>query len=249
MTHVDHNFRQIEGRNPAIEALKADTEIFEVLLEKNLRSDGKISAIKSYASRKEIPVRIVPRKYLEQFSKTGVHQGVILKAAPLAVYSLPYILKQCEKEGRSAFILLFTELMYQYNLGAIVRSAAAAGVDAVVLPRKTKEPGAIASRASMGALEHMPIVYENIFVAIKTLQENGVKTVAADSSGSKKYYDCNMRLPLAILIGGEDRGISDNLLSRVDEVANIPCSPKVNSLNLSVAAALMLFETIRQNDV
>jgi 23S rRNA (guanosine2251-2'-O)-methyltransferase len=241
-------YRLIEGRNPAVEALKSGRQIFEVMIEEGMRSDEKINQILAYSRKNQIPLKKVPRRILERLSKTGIHQGIMLKVETLPDYSLESILKNCEAQEKQPLIVLVTEVLYQYNLGALVRTALAANVDAVVVPKKTKEPGAVASRSSMGAIEHIPVVYESTYSALRTLKDWGIRIVAADEKAKTKYYDADLRLPVALLVGGEDKGISQELISRVDQAVSIPMNPKAMSLNMSVAASVILYEIVRQND-
>jgi 23S rRNA (guanosine2251-2'-O)-methyltransferase len=244
----DSSVRLIEGRNPIVEAFKAGTQIHQLYFEQGLKSDAKISFIKRQAAKQNIPTKKVARKVLERMSRTGVHQGVVCRAASLATYSLLSIIRFCEEKKKQPFFVLVTEVLYQYNLGALLRTSLAAGVDAVIVPKNTKEPGAVVSRASMGAVERVPLVFDNIYSALKILKDHGIKIVAADEKSNKKYYDASLRLPLALLVGGEDSGISRTMLKRADESVMIPMSPSTHSLNLSVAAGLLLYEVKRQND-
>lgn len=243
------SFRLIEGRNPTVEALKADTEIYQLFIELSVKGDAKIEYIRRQAAKRKIPVKKVPRSFLEKISITGVHQGVICQAAFLPTYSLASILRRCEEENKPPFLVLATEVLYQYNLGSLLRTALAAGVDAVIVPKNTKEPGPVVSRASMGAVEHIPLLYENIYSVLKILKDNGIKTIAAYEGAVKKYYDASLRLPLALVVGGEDSGLSQTMLSRVDQTLAIPMSAKSHSLNLSIAAGILLYEIKRQNDI
>jgi 23S rRNA (guanosine2251-2'-O)-methyltransferase len=235
---------QIEGRNPVLETLKSDTKVNLVLVQSRSVNAPRIREIISAARKKGIRVRKVGRNKLDKMSKTKNHQGVIAQVRR-ELKSLIEILDELLQADKQPFFVLINEVHHQQNLGAIIRTAECAGCSGVIIPSKTKITAEI-TRASMGATEHIPIIQENIFNAIKLLKKNAIKIVGLEATGTKTIYEGDLRGSIALIIGGEHSGITKSLLTKCDIVLKIPLFGKINSLNMSNAAAIALFEKIRQ---
>jgi len=189
-------------------------------------------------------MRFVTRQQLKELSITGRDQGVIALTAPPTYIPLGKIL---EKGGKEILAVILDEVQDPQNLGSILRTAEATGVDIVIIPKKGSV-GITPSvhRASMGGSVYVPVARENLFTAIKLLKEEGARCVAVDSSGSVDYFEADLKGSLALVLGGEDKGVSPALLRKCDLVVRIPMVGHLSSLNVGVAAALVMYERLRQ---
>lgn len=236
----------LEGRNVVLEALRAERDLSEILLARGVKVDGKIQEILDLARHQGVEVNRVKRRELDKISQTGVHQGIIARGAVGEVLGLRQVFAKCRVARRDPFILVLAEVLEEQNLGAILRSAEGAGVDAVVIPPRSKGVTPVVARTSMGASEYVPVVSENLFAALKTLRDEGVLVVGAESTGQKNYFEVDMRGPVAMVIGGEDRGLTEPLQKACEVVVKIPLQGHLHSLNMSVSAAIVMFERVRQ---
>ena len=234
---------QVEGRNPVHEALKT-MKPERILVAKGTEDQAKIAEILRLAEERGTPIEHVPKKRLDTLSESGRHQGVIAQIQPLKTATLKTILSQ----NRGDVTLIFLDRLYDpMNLGSILRTAEATGVDAVVIPKKGSvglTPAVL--RASMGGGLHVPIVRDSLFQTTKLLKQEGVRLVAVDPTGSTDYFHERLTGSVALLLGGEDRGINPSLLDRCDNVVRIPMHGRITSLNVGAAAAIVLYERIRQ---
>ncbi len=234
---------QVEGRNPVHEALKA-LEVRKVIVARGLEEDPKVQEILELARGKGVAVEVVDPGSLDEASATGRHQGIIaFVKLPMSI-SLGEILS---KSKLDVCVLLLDRVQDPQNLGSILRTAEATGVDAVVIPkRKAASPSPAVHRASMGGSLYVPVVEMSLYRAVRLLKVEGVRLVAVDPSGPKSYYDEDLSGAVALVLGGEERGISPNLLERCDAVVSIPMLGRIGSLNVGVAAAIVLYERVRQ---
>ena len=242
------DYRQIEGRNPVLEALKANNSIYRIFLEEGIAKSAKIVEILKLARVNKIEIVKRGRKKLQGLSRTSSHQGVIAFAESLPAFSLKGILQNCYHKEKDPFIVILPEVLHNYNLGAVARTAEAAGADCLIVSKRTKIDAAV-SRASMGAIEYLPIVQESLYSALEILKKDGIKLVAAEAEAKTIYSKTKLTGPIALLVGSEDRGLTDTLLKKIDLSVKIPDEGKVGSLNLSVAAALLIFEVVRQRSL
>jgi len=238
----------IEGRNPVIEALKAGRPISKILLDKSIRAHGSADQIIRLAKIKAIEIEYVDKQVMDRQSSTGSYQGVMALAAAkkyIGLHDLPAI---SEAKKEPALYLVLDGIEDPHNLGAILRTADATGVHGVV----TRERRAVGitpavAKASAGAVEYVPVaMVSNIAQAIETLKKNGVWAVGIDMAGETNYSSVDFRLPTAIVIGGEGKGLSDLVRKRCDITASIPMKGHISSLNASVAAAVVMYEALRQ---
>lgn len=236
---------QIEGRNPVNEALKSGRQISVVYVQSRVAKSPKVREIVSQAIKKGIRVRKMTSTFLDKISLTSSHQGVIA-IEKRKIQRLQEVLDGLYEKGKTPFFVIINEVLYQQNLGAIIRSAECAGCTGVIIPLNTKVTSE-AIRASMGAIEYIPVINWNLFNAMKTLKNEGVKIIGLEATGTKTIYEEDLRGGIAILVGGEDRGITPSVLKHCDIVAKIPLFGKINSLNMSNATAVALFEKVRQD--
>lgn len=243
---------QLEGRNVVLAALTASGRVRRVLVDDRAKPDDKLREIRRLCSERKAAFEFVPRGHLKELSETGVHNGVIAFAAPLPRHTLKEVLDRVDAEGRDPFIVLLDEVQYEHNLGAVLRSAAASGADAVVVPTRRGAPvGSVVQRVAMGGAEEVPVVREGLNSALATLKRYAVKIVGAEANGAVAWHQADLTGRLAIVMGGEDHGLGPKVRSRCDQIASISLrrDSVVTSLNVSVAAGLLLFERVRQIEV
>lgn len=236
------NVVNLEGRNVVFEAVKRKRKIFEIYIESNAKGD-RIDEVRSLAKAFSVKVTHVERSFLDKISKTDSHQGVIALAEPLKTYTISQVLKEVE----NPFIIVVMEVLYEHNLGAILRTAAASGVDAVVVaPSKNGALTAVVERVSMGASNAVRVCEESIQSALSVIKREGIKIVGVEISGTKDYFDEDLTGSLALVLGGEDESLSLPVAKKCDIVVRMPMKNDIQSLNLSVSAGVLMFEKVRQ---
>ncbi len=239
---------QLEGRNVVLAALRASRRVRSIKLDAGARPDDRLKEIVGLARKQGVPIDGVPRAELDRISQTGVHNGVIASAEPLPKWTLKAALASSQRPG-DPFVVIVDEVQYEQNLGAILRTAAACGCTAVVAPTRRGAPtGAVVQRVAMGGAEEVPVVREGLNSALATLKRDGFRVVGAEADGAVPLWEADLTGPLAIVMGGEDRGLGPKIRGRCDQVVSIPLTPGsvVSSLNVSVAAGLLMYERLRQ---
>lgn len=230
-----------------VEAFRAGRELTEILLDSGAAPRGALAELLELAAQAGVPVRSAPRQALDRETLTGTHQGVISWARPRPPLSLKELLDRVLAQERTPFLLLVDQVMYEQNLGAILRTAEAAGVQGVIVPRSHNAPlSPVVRRISAGATEHLPLVRESTMSALKILRRAGLLIVGADEDAELAFDEVDLSGPLALVLGGEHKGLSAPVLERCDHVVSLPMRGRIPSLNVSVAAALMLYEKVRQ---
>jgi len=235
---------QVEGRNPVYEMLKT-TKPAKVLISEKSREDPKIQQIIDQARKQRIPIEFVEASELNRISETRRHQGIIALMKTPRQASIDQVLSV---EG-DLCVLLLDRVQDPMNLGSILRTSEATGVNGIVVPKKGGvgiTPTVL--RASMGAGLRVPVVRASLYQAVKLLKREGAKIVGVDPTGDIEYYDERLMGSLALILGGEGRGISPTLLGKCDSVVRIPMAGNIESLNVGVAAAVVLYERIRQQE-
>lgn len=225
------------------DALLSGQKIVSVILSTPTLSDPRIREIENLARKNGVPIRKVSAEEIEKMSDSRNPQGVI------ALMSIPEnpTLEQILKNNRNAFILLVNHIDYEQNLGAILRTAWAAGVDAVVAsPNGVCEVTPVVAKISMGGAAYVPLLGMSLFQAIKLLHKYAVPVVGVEVDMGKSFTQTNLKGPVAFVVGGEAVGLSEPLQKECDLFVNIPMQKTVASLNVSVATALVLFEKLRQ---
>ena len=237
----------IEGRNAVTAALKSGRQIDKIYIR---RGDNKGSMLPIIAKAKEkgIPVVEIDKQKLDSMSETGVHQGVIARIPPYEYKTVDDILNIAREKGEPPFIVILDHLEDPHNLGSIIRTANCAGVHGVII---SKHDGvtltAAAVKASAGAASFTPVArVNNIAQTVDYLKEQGIWVTGADAAGDRSIYEADLKGAVALVVGGEDKGISRLTASKCDFLVGIPMKGDVNSLNASVAAALMIYETMKQ---
>lgn len=237
----------IFGFHSILEALEAGKEIDKIFLRRGLKTEQS-EQIVQIARDRLIPVLRVPIEKLDRLT-TRNHQGIVAVLSQIEYTQLDQLLPLLYEEGKAPFLLLLDGLTDVRNFGAIARTAECAGVHAIIIPeRGSVSVTGDAISTSAGALNRIPVCrVSSVADAVRSLQEYGVRVVAASEKANDVYTDIPMQLPLALVMGSEDRGPSADTLSLVDQMAAIPLMGSIGSLNVSVAAGIMIYEVIRQN--
>lgn len=237
----------IEGRNAVIEALRANVIIDKIFIAKG-ETDATLGHIASSAREKGIVVVDADRRKLDNMSRTHSHQGVIALAAVRAYVSVDDILEIAHKKGEPPLIVVCDELSDPHNLGAVIRTADAAGAHGVIIPkRRSAGLTAVVAKTSAGAVAHVPVArVPNIPTLLKELKEEGVWVFGTAAQGTTTLYQADLKGPAAIVIGSEGDGMGRLVTEQCDFTVSIPMFGAINSLNASAAAAVLLYEAVRQ---
>lgn len=236
------------GRNAVTELLKSGRQVDRVLIRSGER-DGSLSPLCALALAKGIPLLETDVRKLDALSGGGAHQGVLAYAAETAYLSVQELLEKTESDGQEPFYVLLDGVSDPHNLGAILRSAECAGANGVILPkRRAVGVNGTVAKASAGAVFHVPIARTaNLASAMETLKAHGVWIWAVEMGGTP-YEEQDFRGKIALLLGSEGEGVSRLLKEQSDFLTGIPMYGKINSLNVSNAAAIVLFEAARQRN-
>ena len=237
----------IYGTRAVIEAILAGKNIDKVMIQSGLSNDL-IKELIAVAKNNNVPVAFVPPEKLKRLS-TKNHQGVICLLSTISFASVDNLIFKAYNEGREPFFLILDRITDVRNFGAIVRTAECAGVDGIIIAEKGNAPiTSDAMKTSAGALNHVPICREKDMKKIlKLLHDNGIRLVACTEKTEKSIYEVNLTGPLALILGSEEDGVSDTFLRDSDELARIPLKGKIESLNVSVAAGVAMYEALRQH--
>ena len=237
----------IEGRNAVIEALRAGENIDKIFILKG-ETDKTLGHIASKARAAGIVVVDADRRKLDNMSRTHAHQGVIALAAVREYVSVESILQAAEAKGEKPLLVICDEISDHHNLGAIIRTAECAGAHGVVIPKR-RSAGLTAgvAKTSAGAVAHVPVArVPNIPSLLKDLKKQGVWVFGTAANGTTNLYDADLKGAAAIVIGSEGEGMTRLAEENCDFLVSIPMRGKLNSLNASAAAAILLYEAVRQ---
>lgn len=238
----------IFGVRAVIEAVQAGKEIDKILVKKDIQSDLSkelFTAIKG----KNINVQRVPVERINRITRKN-HQGVVAFVSQITYQHIEDIVPFLYDQGKSPFIVLLDGITDIRNFGAIARTCECAGVDAIIIPSKNSVTvNADAIKTSAGALHTIPVCKEkNIADTITFLKESGIKIIAATEDGEIRYTQCDCNSPICIVMGAEDKGIPTDHLKMCDEWVKIPQFGNIGSLNVSVAAGILIYEVVRQRN-
>ena len=237
----------IEGRNAVIEALRAGTAIDKIYIARG-ETDATLGHIASTARNKGVVVVEADRRKLDGMSRTKSHQGVVAIAAVREYASVDDILNAARDKGEAPLVVVCDELSDPHNLGAVIRTAEAAGAHGVIIPkRRSAGLTAIVAKTSAGAVSYLPVArVPNLTALLKELKEQGLWVFGTAADGGTGLYEADLRGPAAIVIGSEGDGMSRLVREQCDFLVSIPMRGRVNSLNASAAAAVVLYEAVRQ---
>ena len=231
------------------EALVARGRGFEYVAVASGRGDNRLRKIVELCRASGIPVRAMPRDQLTRLAKTGGHQGVIAVTAEKQYGDLDDLLRN--KRGNFNFLIVLDGVEDPHNLGAIIRTAEAAGADGIVIPeRRAAGVTPTVVKASAGASEYLPVAkVTNISRAVEEIKEHNIWTVGLDQRGSQSYDQVDYNMDCALMLGAEGHGLHEHVREKCDYVVSIPMMGKVASLNVSVAAAVVMYEAARQRRI
>lgn len=239
----------IFGTRAVIEAVRAGKSIDKILIKNGLNNEL-FGELYQLIKENKIPFQYVPLEKINRITRKN-HQGVVALISSIDFFRIEDLLPTIFEKGEDPFLLVLDQVTDVRNFGAIVRSAECAGVHAVIIPEKgAARIGADALKTSAGALNIVPVCRTpNLNVTVKYLKDSGIKLIAATEKASELYTKTNMEGPVAIIMGSEESGISDTLIRMADQLARIPIMGKIESLNVSVAASLMMYEAVRQRSL
>lgn len=234
------------GIHAVYELIRSCKEINRILVARDIRNEG-LKELLQLARDASVPVQEVPKEKLNGLTRKN-HQGVIAFMSPVSYHRIENLLPGLFESGKTPLLLVLDRITDVRNLGAIARTAYCAGVDALIIPEKdSASVTGDAIKTSAGALAELPVCRErSLEQAVDYLLKSGVQVVAATEHAKDPYYDIELTLPTAIVMGSEEDGISPALLKKASHLARIPIQGNVGSLNVSVAAAVLLFEVVRQ---
>lgn len=241
--------RIIEGRNPVIEALKSNREIDKILIAKG-NKEGSIKKIIAMAKEKGVVVQYVDKNKINQISTSHAHQGVIAYVAAYKYYDVDEIIDRARSKNEDVFLVILDEITDPHNLGSIIRTANAAGVHGIIIPkRRSVGLTTTVAKTSAGAIEYVPVSkVTNISRTIDYLKEQGIWVIGADMDGENIHYNSNLKGNIAIVVGSEGQGMSRLVKEKCDFLVKLPMKGEVSSLNASVAASILMYEVLRQRD-
>lgn len=234
------------GRNPVLEAVRSGREIDRLLVAHGV-SGGSVTAIIAKCRAKGILIKEVSSQKLDYYCGGANHQGVAVMFAAQEYATVEDIFASAEERNEKPFIIICDEIEDPHNLGAIVRTAEACGVHGIIIPkRRSASLNATVAKAASGALEYMPVArVTNIASTIDELKRRGVWVFGADMDG-EDYTETDFDVPCAIVIGNEGSGIGALTAKKCDKIISLPMCGKINSLNASVAAGVLMYEVVRK---
>ncbi|MEN9345157.1 MAG: rRNA ((2251)-2-O)-methyltransferase RlmB [Bacteroidota bacterium] len=247
MYREEQNSHLIFGVRPLEEALDSGASFVKVYVQKGM-GDG-LRHIKQILNRHKVNFTEVPKEKLDTLSKFKNHQGVVARISAIEYHNAEDLVNNLIEEEKTPFVIALDRVTDVRNFGAIARTAMAAGLDAIIIPEKgsaTVTDEAI--KASAGALMHLPVCRSsNLFQTIKHLKEAGLQVICGTEKANKELFFDTYTKPCVLIVGSEEDGIHPSLLKLADKLVKIPMNSQLDSLNVSVAAGIMMYEVIRQN--
>ncbi|HET7657433.1 MAG TPA: 23S rRNA (guanosine(2251)-2'-O)-methyltransferase RlmB [Bacillales bacterium] len=236
----------ISGKNPIIEALRSGRDINKIWV--NERSKASVRQVLSLAKRAGVTVQDAPKQKLDQLAGSTNHQGVVASVAAHSYAEMEDLFHKAEEKGEQPFFVLLDEIEDPHNLGAILRTADAAGVHGVIIPkRRSAALTSVVAKASAGAIEYVPVVrVTNLARTIDDLKKRGIWFAGAAAEGTEDFRQSDFQIPIGLVIGNEGKGISRLVREKCDFLVSLPMAGRVSSLNASVAAALLMYEVYRK---
>ncbi|GAJ25830.1 TrmH family tRNA/rRNA methyltransferase YacO [Liquorilactobacillus sucicola DSM 21376 = JCM 15457] len=239
---ADEKSEFVIGRHPALETLKNNQDINKVFIQDQLKADALLE-IASIARKKKIIVNKVPKSKLDLLADNQNHQGVVVAVAAYKYETVEGLLARTEAENKDPFFLILDNIEDPHNLGSIIRTADAAGVQGIIIPkRRAVQLTSTVAKTSTGAIEHVPVArVTNLVQTVKLLKKKGIWIFGTDMHGTD-FRKWNAQGAVALIIGNEGKGISPLLKKECDEMLTIPMVGHVQSLNASVAASLLIYQ-------
>lgn len=236
------------GFHSVYEALRAKKRKFYKLLISKKRTIGRMEKIEALARERSIPILGVDPERLDKMTHFANHQGMVAQTSFFPVKKASEVVSRINENQSSCFILILENIEDPHNLGALIRTALCAGVDCVLIPKdRSVAPSSTVSRSSAGAMEHADIyMITNTASILRTLKENGVWISGLEADGDRSVFDADLTGNIALVIGGEHKGIRPLVKKECDFLLSIPNKGTINSLNASVAGGIAMFEALRQ---
>ena len=236
----------IFGRHPVVDAINSGTAFDKVVLQKGTRGEFE-KEIRHLCKKFNIPLQYVPKERMAKMT-SGNHQGVLGYLSLISYYSIDDVLPMVYERSETPLFVILDGVTDVRNFGAIARSAEVCGAHALIVPQKgTAQINAEAMKTSAGALMNIPVCRTNSLIStIEYLQLSGIHVVASDLKGEKQLHELDLNVPIALVVGSEGDGVSQAVLKAVNERFIIPQKGQTDSLNVSVASGIMLYETMRQ---
>ncbi len=237
----------IYGRNPVTEALEKGKKIEKVFLQNNLTGEFEVQ-VRNACEARNIPLTKVPPRKLNDLSRSHNHQGIVAYISPVAYTTVADLIPKLKEQGKIPLLVVLDGVTDVRNMGAIARSAKVFGAHALVVPSKgTARVSEEMVKSSSGAILDIPICRENsLMIALETMQMNDITVYAADINAKKTIAEQNLKGPTAIIMGSEDKGVSRKAIQIADDSVKIPQVDSFDSLNVSVAAGIILYEILLQ---
>lgn len=247
MTDQETQEEWIAGKHPVLEALRSGREINKILIAEQAQKHA-VLPIVTEAKKLGVVVQHVDKRKLDQLSAGVQHQGVVAQVAAYRYAEVEDMLELAASRGEQPLLLLLDEIEDPHNLGSILRTAECTGVHGVIIPkRRSASLTAAVSKTSAGAAEHMLVArVTNLAQTIERLKEEGVWIAGADVAAKGNVYQSDFNMPLAIVIGNESKGMGRLIREKCDFLVKLPMLGKLNSLNASVAAGVLMYEAVRQ---
>lgn len=236
----------IFGIRAVIEAIKSGKQIDKLMIKSGLKGELFFELIELVKDL-QIPMQYVPNERINRITRKN-HQGVLAFISPIEYQHVENILPTIYEEGRTPFFVILDKVSDVRNFGAISRTAECAGVDAMIIPEKgSARISGDAVKTSAGALHKIPVCrVKSLSKTIKYLQDSGIQVVAATEKANDLYYQVDFTVPTAILVGAEDTGVAMEYLKVADQMVKIPVVGEIESLNVSVAASILMYEAVKQ---
>ncbi|MEL7020625.1 MAG: 23S rRNA (guanosine(2251)-2'-O)-methyltransferase RlmB [Bacteroidota bacterium] len=236
----------IFGRHPVVDALQSGTPMDKLLLQQGTRGEFE-KEIRHLARQFNVPLQVIPKERMNKWTRKN-HQGIIGLLSLLTYYRIEDVLPTIYEQSKTPLLVIMDGVTDVRNFGAIARSAEVSGAQAIIIPKKgSAQINADAIKTSAGALTKIAVCREHSLIrTIEFLQMSGIQVLASDLKGSKKVFDLDLSLPTALVVGAEGDGVSKAVLQQVDERFIIPQPGTTDSLNVSVATGIMLYEAVRQ---
>lgn len=237
----------IAGRHSVQEALRSGRTIHKLFIAEQAQKQ-QLSPIFAEAKKLGVIIQTVDKRKLDQLVQDIPHQGVVAQVTAYEYIELEELITQAQASGKPPFLLILDEIEDPHNLGSILRTADCAGVHGVIIPkRRSVGLTATVSKTSAGAIEYVPVArVTNIAQTIERLKEVGIWVAGTDVAGEQSVYQADFKIPIAIVIGNEGKGIGRLIKEKCDFLVTLPMHGQINSLNASVAASVLMYEVVRQ---
>ncbi len=238
---------QVEGRNAVLELLESGKDINKIFITKG-EKHGSIFKIIAKAKENKVMVIEKEKRKMDEMAQNKNYQGVIAQVPPFEYCEIRDIIQEAKNRNEEPFVLILDEIEDPHNLGAIIRTAETAGVHGIIIPkRRAVAVNSTVNKVSAGAVQHMKIArVNNLSDAIEELKQQGLWIAGTDINAKEYYYEHNLTGPIGIVIGNEGKGIGPKIKNNCDFLLKIPMKGKINSLNASVSAGIILYEIVKQ---